>query len=73
MGKLKFTIDASGEVSVEVQEVIGPSCEDLSRPFETALGTLANRQHQDSFYATAESASELTTGETAREEAGNGF
>lgn len=51
---LKIKITAEGETHIEVEGVQGKGCEELSKPFEEALGTLKSRTHKDSYYANTE-------------------
>lgn len=54
VGRIRFHIDADGEVQVSVEGVTGTKCEALTEPFEKALGTVAQREHKDSYYQTEE-------------------
>jgi hypothetical protein len=54
---IKFTISTSGHVTMNVLNVKGPRCEELTKPFEEPLGIIVQRDLKDAFYedATAES------------------
>ncbi len=55
MKKVKFTIDPTGEVSMDVLGTVGAECDSLTNPFEAVLGTVGRKERKDSFYATEES------------------
>lgn len=56
VAKLRFFIGEDGEVRVSVEGASGQQCEQLSAPFEEALGTVAAREYKDSYYANESSA-----------------
>jgi len=49
--ELVITISADGEVGVEVDGVRGPSCLDITRGLEEALGIVTRREKKHAFYA----------------------
>ncbi len=52
--KIKFTIDAQGEVQLDVQGTVGSECEQLTEAFEERLGALARRDLKDAYYQTTQ-------------------
>lgn len=50
--KVKFTIDANGEVKMDVEGAVGAECDKLTEAFENTLGTVARKERKDSYYAT---------------------
>ncbi len=48
-GEVIITIPPKGDTKIEVQGVIGPSCKDLTKGIENALGTVVADQETDSF------------------------
>ena len=50
--ELFITISKEGQVTIEVEGVSGPSCQDISRTLEDALGRLTFRQKKQAFYET---------------------
>jgi len=51
MQELKITIDAKGQVRVEVQGVVGAGCLELTRQLEEKLGgKVQEREFKDVFY-----------------------
>jgi len=50
--KIKFQINEEGEVSVSVEGAVGNECEQMTAPFEAALGTLSQKTYKDSYYQT---------------------
>jgi hypothetical protein len=55
--RMTFSIDESGEVTINVEGAEGSECEKMTGPFEDALGKVAVRKHKDSYFS--ETASEL--------------
>jgi hypothetical protein len=54
MPKLEFKISKKGEITMNVDGVEGTSCMDISRPFETALGTVVDDQTKPAYWNTME-------------------
>ena len=61
MQQVTVTIDPDGATSVEVEGVVGSSCEDLTRELEAALGTVSERTHKAEYHQT-----EVSHGQAAR-------
>jgi hypothetical protein len=59
--KLKFTIDANGEVQLDVQGAVGAECDKLTEPFEAQLGIVARKERKDSYYESQENEFQHTT------------
>ena len=59
--RIRFSIDESGEVHVSVEGATGRSCEELTAPFEAALGVVAQREYKDSYFTEADTTAEATT------------
>ena len=49
--RIKFFIDAKGEVSLTVEGVQGKECEGLTEPFESFLGKVTQREFKETYYA----------------------
>jgi len=49
--KIKFHISSDGEVKLDVEGAVGNECEAMTKPFEEALGIVADRKHKDSYYS----------------------
>jgi hypothetical protein len=65
MKKMRFTIDAQGEVQVDVEGAVGAECDSLTSPFEERLGIVARKDRKDSYFQTEESTQiETRLGET---------
>jgi len=54
--KMKFTVDAHGQVSVSVEGAVGAECDQMTAPFEEALGTVSKKVRKDAFFQTTETA-----------------
>ena len=53
MEEMEITIDADGNVSMQVRGVTGKSCLELTKPLEEALGAeVENRTMTSEYYAT---------------------
>ncbi|MBY0371272.1 DUF2997 domain-containing protein [bacterium] len=52
--KIRFTIDAQGEVHLDVQGTVGAECDALTAPFEDKLGIVASKQRKDTFFSNQE-------------------
>ncbi len=50
MNKIKFRIKKDGGVEIDVQGATGQACEDLTRPFEEALGTVDEKRVKPEYY-----------------------
>ncbi len=48
--KIKFVISKTGQVSMDVDGVVGSSCEEFTEAFENELGEVESREHKDSYY-----------------------
>lgn len=48
-------IGQAGQVSIEVLGVKGPTCQDLTRELEKALGTVQGQELKEEFYEQSES------------------
>ena len=48
--KIKFKIGADGEISMDVEGVVGSSCKDFTRDFEEELGVVESSELKDSYY-----------------------
>jgi hypothetical protein len=60
VSKIRFDINSEGEVSVNVECVVGAQCETMTRPFEENLGQVAKKNYKDSYYV--ETSEEQNTG-----------
>ena len=49
MKKIVFTLGRDGSSSIEVEGTVGDECLELTKDFETALGTLTNREFTESY------------------------
>ena len=58
--ELIITISAEGQVGVEVDGVRGPSCLELSRDLEEALGRVTKREKKNAFYMAEDGVEELS-------------
>jgi len=59
--KVRFTIDAQGEVHLDVQGAVGGECDALTQPFEAKLGLVAAKERKDSYFATEQTDLQQTT------------
>lgn len=50
--ELEITIDDQGNVSIKVVGCAGPSCVDLTKGIEDALGEVVDRQRTGEYYQT---------------------
>ena len=48
--KIKFKIDADGNVELDVEGAQGKECESMTEPFEKALGFTQSTTFKDSYY-----------------------
>lgn len=48
--ELEITIDDEGNVQIKVIGAAGPSCLDLTKDIEAALGVVTDRQRTSDFY-----------------------
>lgn len=48
--KIKFKIDAEGNVELDVEGAQGKECESMTKPFEKALGFTKSTTFKDSYY-----------------------
>jgi DUF2997 family protein len=58
--KMEITILPSGEVSIKVLCVAGPSCEQVSKALEESLGKVKAREHTAEYYQEALETTEVT-------------
>lgn len=54
--KIKFIVDENGQVSVSVEGAVGAECDQMTAPFEEALGTISKKTRKDAFYQATETA-----------------
>ncbi|MBI4403754.1 MAG: DUF2997 domain-containing protein [Deltaproteobacteria bacterium] len=59
--KLKFLISPEGEIELRVEGAEGRECENFSKPFDSALGTISHREYLDSYYTTQTQSDTLHT------------
>lgn len=52
MKKIEIIISADGSTVIEAIGFQGNSCEDATKPIETALGTVANRKKKPEYHQT---------------------
>ena len=50
MKTIRVEIDADGHAQIDVQGVIGKSCEDLTCDLEVALGVVTGRDHKPMYH-----------------------
>lgn len=50
--RIKFSIDAQGEVSISVEGAVGSECKTMTEPFESILGQVTARELRDSYFET---------------------
>jgi hypothetical protein len=50
MSQIVFTFDEEGNTNMEVKEVAGMSCKDLTKPFEKNLGVITSSKVTPEFY-----------------------
>ncbi|MCL5037439.1 MAG: DUF2997 domain-containing protein [Chloroflexi bacterium] len=50
MQEIEISISEEGKVELHVKGVRGPSCEDLTRDLEEALGDVEERTHTGEYY-----------------------
>jgi hypothetical protein len=51
MAEVVFIITPKGEIKIEVDGVVGPTCEDITRAYEDALGVRVDINHKPAFYS----------------------
>lgn len=61
--EIQFTIDADGNVSLQVLGVKGADCEKLTREMEEALGLVQSRERTSEFWQTTDVTQKLESGE----------
>ncbi len=54
MSKIEFRIDKHGEVNLEISGVTGAKCQELTKPFEDALGIKVDSQNKPEFFVELE-------------------
>lgn len=65
MEEMEIIIDKNGKVNIEVKGVKGPSCKDLTRELEEALGEVEKRTFKTGYYQ-SEEGSQTEQNKTAR-------
>lgn len=50
--KIRFTIDALGEVKLDVEGAVGAECDRLTESFEKSLGLVGKKERKDSYFVT---------------------
>lgn len=61
--EIQFTIDADGNVSLQVLGVKGADCEKLTREIEEALGLVQSRERTSEFWQMTDVTQKLESGE----------
>lgn len=50
MGQIVFTFDEEGNTNMEVKEVAGTSCKDITKPFEKNLGIITSSKNTADYF-----------------------
>lgn len=59
--EVEFVIRPDGSVEEKVIGVSGPQCEAITDSIETALGTVAHREHTSNYYQESDASGEMVT------------
>lgn len=49
--KISYMVDKNGKVTIQVENVTGNDCKELTRDIETKLGTVENVEYKEEYYS----------------------